>query len=241
MNKDIRRVIGARIRQAREDVGLTQEELAGLSGHTGPTISQWERGVRKVSLEVLTVLGGYLKHDIAWFLTPPEKDVKGDDPQASLRRVLKEAQKLYEKMAVSEIPLMGKVPCSYDEYQSRGIKSYVPVMLKSLPNLDATHRDLFALMSVGQEVKSANISSGDTVIVDQKSTEIIDGKLYLVRVGDLVTIRMMLVTGTPDTYKLLNENMEIEEVSFEDENLPGGNNRIEILGRVVLSGGWKVY
>ncbi|MCJ7808377.1 MAG: S24 family peptidase, partial [Dehalococcoidia bacterium] len=173
-------------------------------------------------------------------LTPPEKD-KGDDPQASLRRVLKEAQRLYEKMAVSEIPLMGNVPCSYDDYQSRGIKSYIPVMLKSLPNLDATHRDLFALMCVGREVKSANISPGDTVIVDQRSTEIIDGKLYLVRVGDLVTIRMMLVTGTPDTYKLLNENMEIEEVSFDDEQLSGGKNRIEIMGRVVLSGGWKVY
>ena len=240
MNKDIRRIIGARIRQAREDVGLTQEELAEMSGHTGPTISQWERGARKVSLEMLTVLGGYLKHDIDWFLTPPEKD-KGDEPQASLRRVLKEAQRLYERMAVSEIPLMGNVPCSYDEYQSRGIKSYAPVMLKSLPNLDATHRDLFALICVGQEVKSANISPGDTVIIDQKSTEIIDGKLYLVRVGDTVTIRMMLVTGSLDSYKLLNENMEIEEVSFDDQPLPGGTNRIEILGRVVLSGGWKVY
>jgi len=240
MNKDIRRIIGARIRQAREDVGLTQEELAEMSGHTGPTISQWERGARKVSLEMLTVLGGYLKHDIDWFLTPPEKD-KGDDPQTSLRRVLKEAQRLYERMAVSEIPLMGNVPCSYDDYQSRGIKAYVPVMLKSLPNLDATHRDLFALMSVGREVKSANISPGDTVVVDQKSTEIIDGKLYLVRVGNHVTIRMMLVTGNPDVYKLINENMEIEEVSFEDEQVTGRKNRIEILGRVVLAGGWKVY
>lgn len=48
-----RRLMGARLRELREDADLSQLELAKLSGVAQASISNWERGARTIPADAL--------------------------------------------------------------------------------------------------------------------------------------------------------------------------------------------
>ena len=65
------RFTGGRIRQARNDLGLTQLELARRLGYTSEkTISDIERGINSVDPHVLMRLAHVAGVDIAFFVDP---------------------------------------------------------------------------------------------------------------------------------------------------------------------------
>ncbi len=67
--------IGERIRAARENCGLTQQELAGKTGfNSGQTISTIEKGERDVKALELNNIAKALYKDISYFLTSEETE-----------------------------------------------------------------------------------------------------------------------------------------------------------------------
>ena len=61
--------IGAKIKQAREGLGITQCELAKLLGYqTATSISLIELGARRVTIEALIAISKELKQSIGYFL-----------------------------------------------------------------------------------------------------------------------------------------------------------------------------
>lgn len=54
-------IVGARIRQYRQDRGITQEELAFEINTSAAYISNIERGIKKPSLQKLTEIADYLE------------------------------------------------------------------------------------------------------------------------------------------------------------------------------------
>lgn len=84
------RVIGAQLRQARQDSGLTQEDLAGQVGVTPELIDQFELGVSAIRLPLLEALANSLNRSVKDFL-----DQHGPlGKQAAERRMMEEFQKL---------------------------------------------------------------------------------------------------------------------------------------------------
>ncbi len=75
--------IGARIRRAREEAGLTQVELGEALGLGGGAVAQVELGHNALQLKHLLALPKILNRPIAWFLdlpspaelTPDEEDL----------------------------------------------------------------------------------------------------------------------------------------------------------------------
>lgn len=62
-------ITGRRIKERREDIGLTQEELANLSGYTNKaTISQIEAGKIKPSYKKIFALSKALNCDVSFLL-----------------------------------------------------------------------------------------------------------------------------------------------------------------------------
>lgn len=61
--------IGKRIRLARSERGLTQEELAKLVGKSKQLMSAWEAGRAQITSTTLSRLGQVLAVDIRWVLT----------------------------------------------------------------------------------------------------------------------------------------------------------------------------
>lgn len=69
--------IGARIREARESLGLTQLEFAnalelGERGHGQRTLQAWERNERTPRLPALMEIARVAERPISWFYEAPE-------------------------------------------------------------------------------------------------------------------------------------------------------------------------
>jgi len=76
MNVDYK-LIGSRIKEARKNKGITQEMLAEKLDVTIGYVSQVERGITKISLDLLARVSTIFELDIAYFLT--NTCVKQDD------------------------------------------------------------------------------------------------------------------------------------------------------------------
>lgn len=91
----MQKIVGAKIRRLREDIGLTQEELARAAGCSNEFISLLELGKRDPSLSTLTDISRFLKKDISYFLSKKENpfDVLLKKREYTvLRSILKEFQ-----------------------------------------------------------------------------------------------------------------------------------------------------
>lgn len=67
--EEIRKVIGEKIREAREEKGLTQKELADFLGYSPMGISHFENGIREMKISDIQKIAGYFGKDLAYFLS----------------------------------------------------------------------------------------------------------------------------------------------------------------------------
>lgn len=89
---DVHQLIGLRIREARKQRGMRQEELAASMGVTRTSVSNYERGVQNLTIESLYSLCEALKLE-PYTLLPHLEDVKGlthSEPVEFWERVLVE-------------------------------------------------------------------------------------------------------------------------------------------------------
>ena len=92
MNIDYR-LIGERIKKARKARGLTQDALAEKLNVSIGYVSQVERGITKISLDLLGAISTIIKCDVASFIS--ESAVNSDDYMES--EILNEIRKLDQK------------------------------------------------------------------------------------------------------------------------------------------------
>lgn len=78
--------IGRKLQKAREEAGLSQEELARKLGCTQASLSNYELGKRRIYFADLQRIGEILGKSITYFLENPEEDqAPGDGPDAVLK------------------------------------------------------------------------------------------------------------------------------------------------------------
>lgn len=91
------RIVGTKIRKLREQMELTQNELAQSVGLSSEFISLLELGRRTPSLESLCRIADFLNKDIAYFMAEKEESfpllLKAEGLDEKARRVLKRFQK----------------------------------------------------------------------------------------------------------------------------------------------------
>jgi transcriptional regulator with XRE-family HTH domain len=91
------RIVGTKIRKLREDMGLTQEELANSVGLSSEFISLLELGRRSPSLESLSRIAKFLNKKISFFILEKVESfdtlIDGDKLEGKTRRLLKTFRK----------------------------------------------------------------------------------------------------------------------------------------------------
>ncbi len=75
-------LIGKRIKSAREDANLTQEELGKKVGYSAMGISYFEKGLRKIKTDDLEKISKALNKPITHFLQPI-MGYAGDQPSSN--------------------------------------------------------------------------------------------------------------------------------------------------------------
>ena len=92
-------IVGTKIRSLREELDLTQEELAGSVGLSSEFISLLELGKRDPSLESLSSLARFFKKDLSFFLAEVAFLCQGEKIQL-----------------IDDVMLFGKNPDSHPVY-----------------------------------------------------------------------------------------------------------------------------
>jgi len=86
---EIRKVLGKKIRDAREEKNVTQKELGELLNYSAMAISHFENGIRELKLSDLQKLADFFKKPLSFFF-PEEAPVssfyrsqKSSDPEVT--------------------------------------------------------------------------------------------------------------------------------------------------------------
>ena len=67
MIKELTEALGGRIREAREEKGLTQKELGDKLGYTPMAISHFENGIREMKATDVQKLAEFFEKDLTYF------------------------------------------------------------------------------------------------------------------------------------------------------------------------------
>lgn len=67
--KEISIKIGEKVKQAREEKGLTQKQLGEFLGYSAMGVSYFEQGLREMKITDIHKLASYFGKDISYFLS----------------------------------------------------------------------------------------------------------------------------------------------------------------------------
>ena len=210
-----RQEVGARIRQARQEIGLSQEALGHLYGTSGAQISQIERGVRELGIIRLERLAALLGRSVGWFYEPPET-VSLTLP--SLKRIIREIEAATERLECLQVPVLGAIPAGTPFTEEEQVTEYLPVPRGMISE---TAREVYALRVSGNSLLQDGIMSGDFAVIEPEA-EVVDGRIYAVRLENEVVLRR--VYREADCWRL----------EAGEGYPPIRRQDAEILGRLVL-------
>lgn len=227
--------LGELIKAAREKAGLSVRKLAELSGVSRQYIGFLEAGQdHDVSIEKRLA--------IARVLNIPEQEILGlEDDRTKIVSIItdrvdaalagfrvKETGEKYEPLDLVTIPLRGYVPAGIpvSTEEEKGETIEVPRQLLNGASLD----QLFALKISGNSLSGDEIYSGDSVVVNPNEKNIVNGKIFIVRIGNEVAARH--VYKKDDYLRLVSSNGDYKEIAATD---------VEILGKLMVSGRWKKH
>ena len=230
-NKEMQK-LGAQIKKARENAGLTQQELgASLKPScTGAKISKIESGNSKVDALELEQIAQALGKDTSYFYSDAEEPSR----KRPLGVILREAQTAYEaekriqfeQLDIMEIPVTGIVPSGRKTSKARLCDSaiYIPKVL-----LPTDRKDCCALIVDGDSLIGDGIQSGDYVVIEPNA-EIIEGKIYIIKIENETIARHVRVRNN----KAIMTSSDCDFAEMEID-------KMEILGRIRLSGRYQQH
>ena len=193
--------LSSRIRQRREQLGLSQEELAARMGYRSKSsITKLEKGINDLPRAKLEELAAALDTTPAWLMGlvdlpfPPP----GFEPLPEMVRV----------------PLVGSIACGTPITAEQNIECYIGVPA-------AWHAD-FALTCHGSNM-APTICDGDIVCI-RCQPEVEQGEIAAVRIGEEATLKhfhrqgetvMLLADNTAVCPPMVFAGPQLEEIQIE--------------------------
>ena len=196
--------LSTRVRLRREQLGLSQEELARRMGYRSrSSITKLEKGINDLPQSKVEELAQALETTPAALLglDAPCVCPPGFEPLPTM----------------VQVPLIGSIACGTPITAEQNIECYIGVPA-------AWHAD-FALTCHGNSM-AAMIQDGDIVCI-RKQPEVENGEIAAVRIGEEATLKRFYRQG--DTVMLQAENPAFSPLVYTRDQL----NEITIEGRVV--------
>jgi len=196
----LRSLIGQRLRQARRDAGLTQEQFSELVGENGKfTISKYERGYRSIPRKKIEKFAEVLHVSPVYLLGYDD-----DNPPMPSNTV--PLHKEFKKGC-----LVGDIACGKPINQEECIETLIPY--------DAD----IALYCKGDSMINAGINDGDIVFIKYFDAfdEMLNGRIVAVGIGDdyEYTLKRWFYNEEKQTVKLVPENDQYRPMIFKGEEL----------------------
>ncbi|MBQ3603920.1 MAG: helix-turn-helix domain-containing protein [Clostridia bacterium] len=205
--------IGMRIRNRREQLQLTQEELGTSLAVNKSTIQRYESGkVAKIKLPILQAIADALKVNPNWLALKTDKMAQEEISNAI--------------PVTGMLPIYGCIPAGLPALADECIEGYMPT---SVPNPD----EYFYLRVKGDSMIGAGIVDGCKVLIHKQNTAD-DGQIVACRVnGDEATLKRFKHHGSVVLLKPENSAYDDRIVPVEDfEN--GSAQIIGVVKQIVI-------
>lgn len=178
-------VLSVRIRQRREELGMSQEELAARMGYRSKSsITKIEKGINDIPQNKLEDFAAALETTTAWLLGLEAEAAPIPAGFEPLPRM-------------TQVPLVGSIACGTPITAEQNIERYIGVPAD-------WHAD-FALTCHGDSM-SPTIRDGDIVCI-RLQPEVEQGEIAAVRIGEEATLKHFHRQG--DTVMLLADNAAV--------------------------------
>lgn len=179
--------LGSRLRERRQQLGLTLEEVAQAVGVSKSTVQKWESGtIEDMRLAKAAGLAKVLKVSPLWIMGISES-MTDPTPKAKTKRV----------------PVLGCVAAGDPIVANEEYEEYIE--LSSGPDVD------FCLRVRGDSMIDARICDGDLVFIRRQPT-VENGEIAAVLIDDEVTLKRFY--RTKDGVILKPENSKYEPLFF---------------------------
>lgn len=203
-------MIGERIKQRREELGLSQDELARLVGYKSrSSINKIELGFRDLTQSKIKRIADALQTTPSYIMSWLEEE-KNKIPQYD---------NIYP-VELKKFPLLGEIACGEPIYADEDWESYVMA--------GANIRADFCLKAKGDSMIGARIMDGDIVFIRKQDT-VEDGEIAAVVIDDDATLKRVYYDREAGIIQLVAENSAYKPMVYTGSRL----NEIHILGKAV--------
>ena len=206
--------IGSRIRNRREELGLSQDELGKRLGYKSrSSINKIELDQRSLTQSKIKAIADALETTPSYIMGWNEPDVKLDEED------LKFFDNLFP-IETKKFPLLGNIACGKPIFADEQFEAYV----EAGANIKAD----FCLRAKGDNMIGARIYDGDIVFI-HKQEMVDDGEIAAVLIDDEATLKRVYYDQENNVIQLFAENPQYKTMRFVGEEL----NHIRILGKAV--------
>lgn len=206
--------IGSRIRNRREELGLSQDELGKRLGYKSrSSINKIELDQRSLTQSKIKAIADALETTPSYIMGWNEPDVKLDEED------LKFFDNLFP-IETKKFPLLGNIACGKPIFADEQFEAYV----EAGANIKAD----FCLRAKRDSMIGARIYDGDIVFI-HKQEMVDDGEIAAVLIDDEATLKRVYYDQENNVIQLFAENPQYKTMRFVGEEL----NHIRILGKAV--------
>lgn len=205
--------IGKRIKQRREFLGLSQEELAKKVGYNSrSTVNKIEKEINDITQSKIIAFANALD-------TTPSYLMGWDDEEKKENNYYDTYDNIY-KIDKIKLPFLGSVACGEPIYAEEDRESYI----LAGANIKAD----FCLKCKGDSMINARINDGDIVFV-RKQDIVNNGEIAVIIIDDEATLKRFYYYKERDMVILKPENSKYEDIILIGEQL----ERVKVLGKAV--------
>ena len=203
------------LKQRRQELGLTQNDVATHVGVSEATVSRWESGdIANMRQGRIAALAEILRIDPSVIVGMTEGSVSA--ALTGKERTL--PANILPLPKVRPLPLVGAIACGTPILAAENIEEYLQIP----ENVPAD----FCLKCKGDSMINARIFDGDIVLIHEQP-DVDNGEIAAVLIGEEATLKR--VYKYPNRMELRAENPLFPPLNFEGADL----SRIRILGKAV--------
>lgn len=206
--------MGQRIKNRREALGMSQQELADLVGYKSrSSINKIELGKNDILQSTIKKIASVLNCTPSYLMGGADNSVDFPDVPSNIIPIPN----------MHKIPLLGTIACGEPLLAEENLDGYV-----EMP--ENVHAD-FCLRCNGDSMVGARIKDGDVVFIRQQP-EVENGEIAAVIIDDEATLKRVYLST--DKIILQPENPRYEPFVYVGEEL----SQIRIIGKAVAFISW---
>lgn len=195
--------IGQRIKERREELDITQDELAKRLGYKSRS------SINKIELDIYNLKQSKIKAIADALQTTPGYIMGWNDTDQYVLPI-----------SVQSLPLLGNISCGNPILADEHIELYVELTTKIKAD--------FCLKAKGDSMINARIHDGDIVFIRKQDT-VENGEIAAVIIGDEATLKRVFYYADEGKLVLQAENPKYEPFVYIGDEL----NTVKILGKAV--------